>query len=76
MDKLFDLIVMGAKYQLMCASKLDDMIQVRWTGRQMSSSRQLDRSGRQSSKIAVVMPIELQPAAHPQLWQEGLAWQI
>lgn len=28
MDKLFDLIVMGAKYQLMCAPRLDDMIQV------------------------------------------------
>ncbi|KAF6259309.1 organic solute transport protein 1-domain-containing protein [Scenedesmus sp. NREL 46B-D3] len=28
MDKLFDLMVMGAKYQLMCASRLDDMIQV------------------------------------------------
>jgi hypothetical protein len=37
MDKLFDLIVMGAKYQLMCASRLDDMIQVR-TGRHIDSS--------------------------------------
>lgn len=27
MDKLFDLMVMGAKYQLLCSSKLDDMIQ-------------------------------------------------
>lgn len=34
MDKLFDLIVMGAKYQLMCAPRLDDMIQVRLAGRQ------------------------------------------
>eukprot|EP00775_Hariotina_reticulata_P005653 gene5653-5892_t len=28
MDKLFDLMVMGAKYQLVCSARLDDLIQV------------------------------------------------
>jgi hypothetical protein len=28
MDKLFDLMVMGAKYCLLCSTQLDDMIQV------------------------------------------------
>jgi hypothetical protein len=28
MDKLFDLMVMGAKYCLMCSTQLDEMIQV------------------------------------------------
>jgi hypothetical protein len=52
MDKLFDLIVMGAKYQLMCASRLDDMIQVRWAG--SSCSRQQDL--RRAATVAVVIP--------------------
>lgn len=29
MDKLFDLMVMGAKYCLLCSTQLEDMIQVR-----------------------------------------------
>ena len=28
MDKLFDLMVMGLKYQLMCSTKLEQMLQV------------------------------------------------
>ncbi len=28
MDKLFDLMVMGAKYQLLCCTKSDDILQV------------------------------------------------
>lgn len=30
MDKLFDLMVMGAKYCLLCSTALEDMIQVGW----------------------------------------------
>jgi hypothetical protein len=32
MDKLFDLMVMGAKYCLMCSAKLEDMVEVRIAG--------------------------------------------
>jgi hypothetical protein len=32
MDKLFDLMVMGYKYQVMCCTALHDMLQVRGGG--------------------------------------------
>lgn len=33
MDKLFDLMVMGAKYSLVCSAKLEDMVEVLIAGR-------------------------------------------